>query len=445
MVPFMSVGLRPVRLLSRLELALVVMALVSLAVIFIPSERLRTSFEFVPTNYSAILVDDRVFGGDSQVEWVDEKTQRWRCNLGGAYQTPFCSLQLDVTDANDKGIDFSKFSTMTIWADYRGSATHLRIYLRNRHPDYYTPAVGISTKYNEVEVPVAELAKGLELNMSDFTVATWWLIGGKIPMDRSHPEFNEVSIVEVQTGSTDRSGTHEIQLRKIAWSGQVISQAGLYQAVIVAWAVFIFGILVYRLFRMKVELNRQRQYQEELLAINASLNLESRRYEDMAKTDDLTGLRNRVGIRNLLHQALMDWRSKGTPFSFIIIDLDNFKRINDSYGHDVGDEILRNAAELMARYVRRTDALARWGGEEFVLVCPDTGLDQAVQAAENLRQEIEAHLRYRGEAITASFGVATMTEANLDHLFKKADMALYEAKRLNRNRVCSELRHRKAS
>lgn len=441
----MSAGLRPIRLLSRLELALVVMALASLAVILIPSERLRTSFEFVPTDYSTLLVDDRVFGGTSHAEWVDEKAQRWRCNLRSTYRTPFCSLQLEVTDARDEGMDLSRYNTMTIWADYSGSATHLRIYLRNRHPDYYTPAIGISTKYNEVEVPVAGLAKGLELNMSDFTVATWWLIGGKIPMDRSHPEFNEVSIVEVQTGSTDSSGIHEIQLKKIVWSGQVISPARLYQAVIVAWAVFIFGILVYRLLKMKVELNRQRRFQEELLVINASLNLESRRYEDMAKTDDLTGLRNRVGIRDLLHQGLMDWRSRGTPFSFIVIDLDNFKHINDDYGHDVGDEILKSAAELMARYVRRTDALARWGGEEFVLVCPATGLEQAVQAAENLRREIEAGLNYRGEPITASFGVATMTEANLDHLFKKADMALYEAKRLNRNRVCSELRQRKVS
>lgn len=441
----MSAGLRPVRLLSRLELALVVMALASLAVILIPSERLRTSFEFVPTKYSTLLVDDRVLGGNSHIEWVDEKTQRWRCTLRSAFRTPFCSLQLDVTGADDEGINLSRYNTMTVWADYSGSATHLRIYLRNRHPDYYTPAYGMSTKYNEVEVPVAGLAKGLELNMSDFNVASWWLIAGNVPMDRSHPEFNEVSIVEVQTGSTDNSGIHEIQLRKIVWSGQLVSPSQLYQAVIIAWAVFIFGILVYRLLKMKVELNRQRRFQEELLAINASLNLESRRYEDMAKTDDLTGLSNRVGIRNLLHQGLMDWRSKGTSLSFIIIDLDNFKKINDDYGHDVGDEILKNAAELMARCVRRTDALARWGGEEFVLVCPETGLDQAVQAAENLRQEIEAHLKYRGEPITASFGVATMTEANLDHLFKKADMALYEAKRLNRNRVCSEVRQRKVS
>src|SRR5690606_22520125 len=163
-------------------------------------------------------------------------------------------------------------------------------------------------------------------------VASWWLIAGNVPMDRSHPEFNDVSIVEVQTGSTDNSGTHEIQLKKIVWSGQLISPAQLYQAVIIAWAVFILGILVYRLLKMKVELNRQRQFQEELLAINASLNLESRRYEDMAKTDDLTGLHNRVGIRNLLHQGLMDLRSKGTPFSFIMIGLDNFKQINDNFG-----------------------------------------------------------------------------------------------------------------
>lgn len=424
--------------ISKLELGLIVMAVLSVAIILIPSERLRTSFTLIPTDYPAALIDDAYSGGNSQVRWLDPDSQRWQCELGRASVTPYCSVQLDVTNAEDVGMDLSHYDKVTIWADYRGSASHVRIYLRNRHPNYYDPNNSITTKYNSIEVHVDELATGLELRMEDFTVASWWLIQREVPINFSQPEFNEVSLIEVQTGSSVRSGTHEIQLQKIVWSGPLIAQASLYQGVIMAWSIVIFGMLLHRLLHMRTDLNRERQYQHELLAINRSLNLESRHYEDLAKTDALTGLPNRVGIREVLHQGLKDWREESTPFAFIVIDLDNFKKINDTHGHDIGDKILTNAAHLMLSRVRRTDALARWGGEEFVLVCPNTTLDQALQVAENLRAELEHSLSYQGTVITASFGVAAMTEPNLDNLFKRADIALYKAKSLGRNCVYSD-------
>lgn len=434
----MSSGGRPIRFISKLEAALVAMALVSVAIILIPSEHLRTSLTVDPTNNPATLVNDAHTGGNSKVSWLDRDSQRWECELGDAYEDPYCSIQIDVTDANDQGLDLSRFDTMTVWADYQGDARHVRIYLRNRHPNYYDPSNTLSTKYNAVEVLVDELASGLTVDMnSDVSVAKWWLIAGEVPLEHSHPEFNDVSLIEVQTGSAVSSGTHKIQLQKVVWRGQLIEQTTLYQGVIVVWAIVIFGMLVHRFLIMRSDLNRERRYHEELLAINKSLNLESRRYKDMAKTDALTGLPNRVGIRNMLHRGLMDWRKQGTPLSFIIIDLDNFKQVNDTYGHDVGDKILKEAARLMSSRVRRTDALARWGGEEFVLVCPNTTLAQALTVAENLRAELEQSLSHEGMAITASFGVASMTAPNLDDLFKQADNALYEAKKLGRNRVYS--------
>lgn len=435
----MSPYARPKNYISKSELGLIAMAVLSVAIIFVPSERIRTSFTLIPTDYPAEVVDDAFSGGDSQVQWLDRDSQRWQCELGSASATPYCSLQIDVTNAGDVGMDLSRYDKVTVWADYRGSASHLRIYLRNRHPNYYDPNNSFTTKYNSIELHVEELAKGLELSMDDFTVATWWLIQREVPLSFSNPEFNEVSLIEVQTGSNVRSGTHEIQLQKIVWSGPKIAQATLNQIVIIGWALIISGMLIHRLLAMRTDLNRERQYQEELLAVNRSLNLESKHYEELAKTDALTGLPNRVGIRDVLHQGLRDWRDEGSPFSFIVIDLDNFKHINDTYGHDIGDKILTNAAHLMASRIRRTDALARWGGEEFVLVCPDTTIEQALLVAENLRAELEHSLNYQDNVITASFGVASMTEPNLDNLFKRADTALYKAKNRGRNRVHSDL------
>lgn len=436
----MNAGANRVISLSRLEIALTLMALTSVIAMLLPSELLRTSFELNPTNYPVQLHRDDLAGGNSKAYWLDERSQHWACDLASASHTPFCSLQLDITNAEGKGLDLRNYDKITIWADYRGSATRLRFYLRNRHPNYYIPENSMSTKYNMIEVPIEDLSKGLELTMKDFTVAGWWLIGGNIPLAYSHPEFNDVSIVEVQTGSMDHSGHHEIQLQKIVWGGRLISQERLYQGILIAWTIFIFGMLIFRLLNMTVELKKHRAYQQELLAINAALNLESRHYEDLAKTDALTGILNRVGIRDILHQGVKDWRDNGTPLSFIIIDLDNFKRINDTHGHDVGDQILKDASQLMLSCVRSTDAFARWGGEEFVLVCPETTLERALQAAEHLRSQLEENFRYQGETITASFGVSTMSEPNLDHLFKKADKALYTAKKLGRNCACTEER-----
>lgn len=426
-----------IKSVSYLDLALAFMVVVSIAIVAVPQQWLETSLEIDPRDYPVKIFADAHLGGNSEVSWLDQDSQRWQCKLQAASE-PFCSMQVDITNEERIGVDLSGFDKMTIWADYFGSATHLRLYLRNRHPNYFRPHIEISTKYNMIEVPVRALATGLELSMSDFTVAEWWLIGGNIPPKYSYPEFNEIALLEVQTGSTDRSGTHEIQLKKISWSGSLIRKSTLQKAVIIGWSVAVFGILLSRLVAAQRELKTQRTTREELMALNASLNLETRRFEQLAKTDPLTGLYNRVGVRDIIYRGLVDWRDKKTPFSFIMIDLDNFKLVNDTYGHDVGDAVLKDATKLMLDQIRHTDALARWGGEEFVLVCPDTSLEQALQVAENLRSTLETQLKCQGNPVTASFGVATMSEAKLDQLFKKADIALYRAKQLGRNRVCTE-------
>lgn len=435
----MSVSSRVTKFASSLNFALALTLVASVVVVALPQEWLQQSFELEPRRYPAQVFGDAFVGGDSEARWLDQSAQKWECQLKPGAQDPYCSLRVDLTNKDGVGIDLSRFDNMTIWADYQGSATHLRLYLRNRHPNYFIPENEISTKYNMIEVPVAALHKGLELPMSTFTVAGWWLIGGNIPLSDSHPEFNEVAIMELQTGSSVRSGTHEIQLNKVQWSGAWVTQNTLYKAVISAWSAIVFCIFSFRLVTAQHQLKQQRKIQQELEEINNSLRLESLRFEELAKTDSLTGLRNRVGIRDILYSGMVGWRDKKLPFSFVIIDLDKFKDINDTYGHDAGDAVLKDVARLMSDNVRQADALARWGGEEFVLVCPGTNLEQATQIAEKLRAALESQLKCQGKPVTASFGVATMSEVNMDQLFKKADKALYQAKQLGRNRVCIKL------
>jgi diguanylate cyclase (GGDEF)-like protein len=122
--------------------------------------------------------------------------------------------------------------------------------------------------------------------------------------------------------------------------------------------------------------------------------------------------------------------------SLIYFDVDNFKLVNDTFGHNVGDEVLKKMARLISNEIRVTDACGRWGGEEFVLVSLETDINESKMIAEKLRKKIEAHDFGVPIKVTCSFGVAQYeNEEPLEYFVHRADLALYEAKSMGRNRV----------
>jgi two-component system, cell cycle response regulator len=158
-----------------------------------------------------------------------------------------------------------------------------------------------------------------------------------------------------------------------------------------------------------------------------------------AHIDPLTGLPNR---RALMDRLQMEWarmQRHGGELSFIMADIDYFKRVNDTYGHSIGDKVLQEVARAIARQCRESDLAARYGGEEFAVVVPNEGISSAVHLAERCRQEIEkVNLPVKGEPIrpTASLGVADAVGVpSAELLVDRADQALYRAKAAGRNRV----------
>lgn len=423
---------------SWIDVLLALMACLSVSVLLIPRGWLTYSYEIDPRNYEAVLYNDDYSNGDSKVQWMDEKLQTWKCSIGTKHVNPYCSMQITLLSDRGAGLDLSRFNKMRVWISYQGDADFVRVYLRNRNPKYFVIGDVSTTKYNIVELPVDKLERGLEVNMRDLKVADWWLVQNKIELKDSHPEFNDVIFVEVQTGSQVRNGEHVIQLQKLEFTGSLITEQSLYKAMVILWTSLIFIVLVFRFIKLKWELNAHKSYQAELVSINKLLNLQNKQFEDLAKTDQLTGLLNRIGIREPLYHGLKRWQESRSPFAFVLIDIDHFKRVNDVHGHDVGDEILKGVAKLLSANVRKTDFLARWGGEEFILVCPNTNLEQAHNVAEHLRAKLADTKLHPKIPVTASFGVAAMTQADLDHLFKSADEALYEAKSLGRNCVAAK-------
>ncbi len=182
-----------------------------------------------------------------------------------------------------------------------------------------------------------------------------------------------------------------------------------------------------------------KQRTEALASANARL-------EELATTDELTGVPNRREWQRRCAHAVMLARRHQQPLAVLLLDLDHFKQVNDTYGHLIGDLTLRTVSRACQESLRGSDSFGRWGGEEFVALLPDTPLEDAQQVAEKLRHAVSAarikldNAPVASMAVTVSIGVARLhaADADLDTLLTRADHALYFAKQTGRNRVVLE-------
>jgi diguanylate cyclase (GGDEF)-like protein len=188
-----------------------------------------------------------------------------------------------------------------------------------------------------------------------------------------------------------------------------------------------------RLAERTAETLQQRALLEEK---NRLLEQKTRELMVLAATDPLTGLANRRAIEDALHIECARSARYGTPLSCILLDIDHFKSINDTHGHDAGDAVLVSLANTLRAKVRTTDYAARLGGEEFLVVCPETDAAGALTFAERLRDAVERDVRHGDIKVTVSGGVATYRAGDApDTLVQRADAGLYRAKGSGRNLI----------
>ena len=190
---------------------------------------------------------------------------------------------------------------------------------------------------------------------------------------------------------------------------------------------------------------RIKRLQDELDQKNRELEVANKRLRKLSVTDGLTELFNHRHVHELLHEEFERSRRSQEPLAVVMIDLDRFKAINDTYGHPTGDVVLFETARILKDTAREIDMVGRYGGEEFIAILPNTDEAEGARFAERVRKAVEAHL-YRDEAteirMTCSSGVASFPADGVltpEELLKSADEALYVAKESGRNRVVRAL------
>lgn len=229
------------------------------------------------------------------------------------------------------------------------------------------------------------------------------------------------------------------------WAGRSLDfYPGIMHDLLQVMYFIVFGVLTsFLLLREHVRQEEKERLIDELQSAYEQLCVYNARVEEMAITDPLTGLYNYRFFTYRLNQEVEKAQRYGRHFSLVILDIDNFKEFNDTYGHPAGDIALKEAAGVFGEKIRDQDVLARYGGEEFLVLLPDTGTEEAFLVAERIRMSIKNHTFKAKEdlpalSITVSGGVASFPihADTADDLLRQADDILYKAKNKGRNIIC---------
>lgn len=396
-------------------------------------------------NYPYVIVEsDSVDGGSSAIR-MDRTDSSIIVDyeLREGYAYPYAGVKIYLGDGKTHGKDLSHYDSIFVWVKPRGEGT-VRLYMRGYDPAFYRDGEEGSYKFNEIEFFPLEETYPAVFVPQEFRVASWWVAQNEINVHKARVDLSNVPLVEIQTGTNAPLGYGTLEIKGLCFKGKKIAKVDLVTILVALWFVTFLIILVIRFFDYSRERAASRRKQEELEKNLEALQIEKSEYEKSSKEDALTGCLNRAGFNNVLMREQENLVKNGCPVSFVMLDIDHFKQVNDTYGHSVGDEVLVGLTRLIRDKIRNTDALVRWGGEEFVILCCDTPMQNAQFLAEKLRVAIESTTIIKQQVVTCSFGIAEMIPGeDIKKLFDRADKALYEAKKGGRNRVVSAMFKRK--
>jgi diguanylate cyclase (GGDEF)-like protein len=334
-------------------------------------------------------------------------------------------------------LDLSGYSGMLVEIDYRGPASFIHLSLQNHEPAIDLPDPNRQFRPQSVGIATSELHEPVYVRMEEFKVSDWWVKQFSLHRSQSGTHFDRIRAIAVEIKEQPPHTTHYVEVKAITFIGEWISKENFYLAIIVAFATLLGLEGTFRVYTLY---HSHRAAQKSLDALNEH----NQKLRSVAFKDELTQLLNRRAIHEIIGKSLEFKNQKN--IAVIIIDIDHFKKFNDTYGHALGDNVLVKVAQSLKQASRNYDQIARWGGEEFVIITRDAHPDNLLAYAEKLREKVASTPVFKeGSAepifVTISLGITqSLLDESFDAALERADKALYRSKEKGRN--CSTLFHK---
>jgi diguanylate cyclase (GGDEF)-like protein len=394
------------------------------------------------SNFIANAVDDRDSGGKTQSTLRRENGKLiLECQVDTSYQWPYCEIAIGLKQP-PAGMDLSRYDFVRLKIRYEGPEDQhqVRFFLRNFHPAYAKVGDATSLKVQELVYDPSTAKYPLDVELSRVTIASWWSNSRKIPIEHLGTDFTNISTIEVSTGGNVVAGFHRIVVEGIEFRGKLISSANFRLGIIAVWLLVMIGYLVADAVLTHRQLSASTRQQASLKRINEALRVQTLIYAKLSRHDTLTGVLNPKGLGDELFELAKQREEDIFPMSLVFVDIDHFRKINDQYSHSAGDQVLKNLSNVIRDHIKPSDLLARWGGEEFLVVCPGMSAAEAGDLAESLRNTVSSRIWPNGIRVTCSFGLSELAAGeDLGDGIKRASDALQRAKENGRDRVEAEL------
>ena len=329
-------------------------------------------------------------------------------------------------------MDLRGFESLQLDLTYQGTSQFVRVALRNFDPRFSREGDGNSARIQSVNLRARDVAGPLTVALSELTVPEWWVAQYNLPRELNIAKLDNAVSVTVDVPNRVNGAPQDLRVRGLRLQGEWIRRETLYFVILCAWIAGALGAVGWRFTELRRQHRRQQREIDSLTARAARLRDEHDRLKRLAVFDKLTGVLNRRGIE----ESLASESARRRDIALLVLDVDHFKRINDTYGHDTGDLVLQRVAAVISENTREKDLVGRWGGEEFLVACIDCAPQHAAIVAEKIRQRIEATFFGSRQhiAVTISTGVTMLRgDDSFPSAFSRADAALYRAKSTGRN------------
>lgn len=379
--------------------------------------------------------DSRSIGGSSVSESsISDHGFEMNFRLGEAGPRRFARMVIEPKNPRQlnplKGLNW--FESVSVKASVEGAAgERFSFNLVGDESGSQATTSSQHKKYQEVSLNLTSQPQVYRFSKESFRVPLWRVEGYAVSLKDAAPTFDQLTRIEFCANNSAVTGECALVIESITFQGHYLPQSTFLKVIVLFWAGIGIMTLMIALIGQRRNLNSAKLSQQQLASENESLNIQTRELTTISRLDPLTKLYNRRGMRDSVSVGLDALRERQQRLSVIIFDVDNFKKINDVKGHAYGDEVLVNIARAASEVISESQTLARWGGEEFLVLCQRSDGHQAAKIAERIRSKFETEL-----SVTCSFGVC---EVFVDDEFKdaldEADKCLYDAKRSGRNCV----------